>query len=357
MGSKKEAEKEEETEMHVGDVFAMGEANKLGVKSQNQNVLHLKFQEENSDTALRRIEGGDGVSSQSIANTLVIFPYQNPKIRMISCGSTFSLALDVNGYVYSWGDGSSGALGTGSYQDELTPYRLKFDGTIKMRFINAGYFHAASLSDKGHLFTWGIGSEGQLGHKSNININFPKKVDYFESGGVAFVSCGMYHTACIDEKGFLYSFGGNKNGQLGHGDYEDRNYPAMVKFFKNYTVIYVNCGSNTSFVITDEGKTFSFGSNLNGKLAGVGILENELMQSNTFPTPLECKLSSNKIADFFEGESKETMMTGARVYQFATANQFCMALTNKGYVLTWGNNNNGCLGRLFDEVVLIFLGN
>jgi len=329
--------------LHVGEVFVMGEAKKLGVKLETMLPISKNQQEPSSAVLLKRIGlENEGPSSHLSANIILTFPNQNPKIQMISCGSTFSLALDVIGIMYAWGDGSSGALGTGTYQDEIEPVRVKFDVSFKIKFINAGYFHAAAISEKGQLYTWGIGSEGQLGNKSNINTNSPKKVDFFDAGEAAFVSCGMYHTSCIDEKGFLYTWGGNKNGQLGQGDYDDRNSPAMVKFFKNFSVIYVNCGSNTTFVITDEGKIFSFGSNLNGKLAGVGVLENELMQSNTFPSPIDCKLSINRLMEL--SDEKEAMNT-ARVYQIATSNQFCLALTNKGQVITWGNNNNGCLAR------------
>lgn len=325
-----------------GEVFIFGDDSngKLGLKKDDPIIEEKK--EKDPDTSNRFMRKIDTDSfSQIIIKTVVKFPSGNPKIKMISCGSTFTLALDVNGNVYSWGEGATGALGTGSLRDEHLPVKINFPGlNTSIKFINAGYFHAAAISKKGHLYTWGVGSEGQLGHKSNMNINSPKKVDFFEEGEAAFVSCGMFHTGCIDEKGFFYSWGGNKNGQLGHGDYDDRNFPTLVKFFKNFCVVYINFGSNTSFVITEEGKVFSFGSNLNGKLAGSGLFELETLQSNSFPTPLESQLSISRIAGDI-GEDLEN----TRIYHIATSNQFCMALTNKGILLTWGNNNNGCLGR------------
>ena len=35
-------------------------------------------------------------------------------IIMIACGANFSMALDNFGQVYTWGDGSTGALGSGN---------------------------------------------------------------------------------------------------------------------------------------------------------------------------------------------------------------------------------------------------
>jgi len=317
-------------------VFGESTKGKLGIKEENEINNEIKHDLGSADF-LRRID--ENSYSCLNVNTVVKFPLGNAKIKMVSCGSTYTLALDITGLVFAWGEGGTGALGTGSYHDEISPVRISFGNSAKMKFINAGFFHSAAISDKGSLFTWGIGSEGQLGHKSNLNTNSPKKMDFFQEGEAAFVSCGMIHTACIDEKGFLFTWGGNKNGQLGHGDYEDRNFPMMVKFFKNFCVCYVNCGSNTTFVITEEGKAFSFGSNLNGKLAAVGILENEILQSNTFPNPLDCQISIQKIGELGDG------LDGCRIYQICTSNQFCLALTNRGMILTWGNNNNGGLGR------------
>ena len=317
-----------------GEVFMFGDSShgKLGVKDENITVY---------GDLLKPINAKD-YTSRLVVSNVVVFPSSNKRIKMVSCGSTFTLALDIAGEVYSWGEGATGALGNGLYQDELIPYKITFPGHTKIKFINAGYFHSAAITENFKLFTWGIGSEGQLGHKSNLNINSPKKVEFFDDDSIAFISCGMFHTGCIDFKGFFYTWGGNKNGQLGHGDYEDRNYPFMVKYFKNYSVCYANCGSTTTFVVTEEGRTFSFGSNLNSKLAGTEILDNEVLQSNTFPTPIESQISIQYIHELNRTDNE---FDGCRIYQIATSNQFCLALTNRGKLFTWGNNNNGCLGR------------
>lgn len=320
------------------EVFTFGDPSngKLGTRKEKGSP---EDEEETNFLLKPMAKSKSNPSMDFTVSNIVKFPSGNAQIQMISCGSTFTLALDINGVVFSWGEGSTGALGTGMFRDELSPAKVALQ--TKVKFISSGYFHAAAISAKGQLYTWGIGSEGQLGHKSNLNINVPRKLDFFEEA--AYVSCGMFHTGCIDEKGFLFTWGGNKNGQLGHGDYEDRNYPAMVKFFKNFCVNYVNCGPNSTFVITEEGKVFSFGSNLHGKLAGTDFFEADILQSNTFSSPIESQLSINRIsAEILENNEN------CQIYAIATSNQFCMALTNKGHLLTWGNNNNGCLGR-FDE--------
>ena len=38
-------------------------------------------------------------------------------IIMICCGANFSMALDEHGFVFTWGEGSTGALGNGKLMD------------------------------------------------------------------------------------------------------------------------------------------------------------------------------------------------------------------------------------------------
>jgi RCC1 and BTB domain-containing protein len=75
------------------------------------------------------------------------------------------------------------------------------------------------------------------------------------------------HTCCITSDGYAHSFGLNKNGQLGTGDYIDQNEPRKIQAIANYFVIYAKCGGNTTFLVTEERNIFSFGCNMYGRLA------------------------------------------------------------------------------------------
>lgn len=69
---------------------------------------------------------------------------------------------------------------------------------------------------------------------------------------IVMISCGMHHTVCINEKGLVFSWGGNKNGQLGLGDFLGRNRPEILKKLRNNFAVSVSCGANTTFIITDD---------------------------------------------------------------------------------------------------------
>lgn len=47
--------------------------------------------------------------------------------------------------------------------------------------ISCGEEHSAFLNEKGEVFTWGYGNDGQLGHKEKTNLNQPKKLTFPEN--------------------------------------------------------------------------------------------------------------------------------------------------------------------------------
>lgn len=52
-----------------------------------------------------------------------------------------------DGYVYSWGRGMFGRLGTGSESDELLPVRVKFQNSeLKLIAVATGAYHSLALA-------------------------------------------------------------------------------------------------------------------------------------------------------------------------------------------------------------------
>lgn len=82
---------------------------------------------------------------------------------------------------------------------------------------------------------------------------------------VTFVACGGYHTVCITNEGYAYSWGNNRNGQLGLGDEKSRQTPVKISKLQNYFIISAVCGINNSFLFTQVGKIFACGNNANNK--------------------------------------------------------------------------------------------
>lgn len=57
------------------------------------------------------------------------------------------------------------------------------------------------LSEKGHVYTFGNGASGQLGHGPDLlETNIPKRVARLEWTRCKWVSCGDCHTAIVTGK-------------------------------------------------------------------------------------------------------------------------------------------------------------
>jgi RCC1 and BTB domain-containing protein len=78
--------------------------------------------------------------------------------------------------------------------------------------MSLGYYHAAAISDKGIVFTWGRGINGQLGHGSILNEDSVRPVNALSTSFVIDISCGESHTLALTNQGEVYTWGG---GQLG----------------------------------------------------------------------------------------------------------------------------------------------
>lgn len=66
---------------------------------------------------------------------------------------------------------------------------------------------------------------------------------------IVFISSGGYHSAAINAKGELYTWGWNYYGQLGFESTNDHPIPTLVESFKGKKVLYVTCGEKHTLAI------------------------------------------------------------------------------------------------------------
>lgn len=98
-------------------------------------------------------------------------------VEKIAVGWHFALCLAVDGSLYSWGKGSHGQLGLGTFETTETPTRVPFDKCVQA--IACGSEHALVATDEGDLYTCGWGEHGNLGHGDVDNRSSFQKVQFF----------------------------------------------------------------------------------------------------------------------------------------------------------------------------------
>ena len=137
--------------------------------------------------------------------------------RKVACGARFTLALTQGGKLYSWGAGESGQLGTGRCTRREVAEEVKFpDSDSAILDIAGGSGHSLALLQDGTLYAWGLNHRGQCGLGDIKARHFPVKITAVE--GVKFVKvfADGHSSAAIDNQGKLWTWGSIINGRLLH---------------------------------------------------------------------------------------------------------------------------------------------
>eukprot|EP00004_Rigifila_ramosa_P017481 TRINITY_DN4261_c0_g1_i13.p1 TRINITY_DN4261_c0_g1~~TRINITY_DN4261_c0_g1_i13.p1 ORF type:complete len:3428 (-),score=662.20 TRINITY_DN4261_c0_g1_i13:17-9130(-) len=146
-------------------------------------------------------------------------------VASISCGSSFSCAVLVNGQVQCWGSNQFGQLGSGSsgtntgdIGGEMPPPIISLP-TPTFKIFCGGDFMCAH-DEFGQLRCWGSNSHGQLGVGSTLDASLPPlaaiTLDLVHS-----VQAGVAHVCALLVNGHVACWGMGAGGQLAIGSTVD----------------------------------------------------------------------------------------------------------------------------------------
>jgi len=188
-------------------------------------------------------------------------------VRHVACSRHYSCGVSESGEVYTWGCGKDGQLGHGDSKDVHTPKAVR-SLQSKIRNVSCAEHHVAVVSENGVLFTWGRGQNGRLGHGGTENEMLPKAVDALAGQHVSQVSCGDFHTACVIlNPTHVYAWGLGLSGRLGHGDETNCHMPTLIETLAGVHVTCVACGGHHSAIINEPaGQLMTWGGGAFGKL-------------------------------------------------------------------------------------------
>lgn len=208
----------------------------------------------------RNISGqlGLGHAADSLAPQLVE-ALSGKRVVGVAAGAEHSVCCTDEGEVYAWGWGTYYCIGDGDVQNRLSPVRVAGLHGINVRRVACGWRHSAAIDDRGRLATWGWGKYSQLGHGDLADQPLPKLVEALAGTRMAIVAGGWRHTLAADEQGRLWAWGWNRFGQLGLGTHEDTATPQLVPLPEGEQVASCVCGWKHNLVATRSGRVFSWG--------------------------------------------------------------------------------------------------
>jgi hypothetical protein len=185
-------------------------------------------------------------------------------IVQISTRMHHSLCLDNQGRVWSFGNNGDGELGLGDSQNRYFPTMIPNFNNICQ--VSAGNFHCLCLDNQGRVWSFGANYSGQLGLEDNRSRTVPTLIPNLEK--IIDVITGM-NSFCINEEGKVWSFGDNMFGQLGLGDNVNKYLPCQVHSLNDCNIIQVSLSNHHSLCLDDQGRVWVFGYNELGEL-GLG---------------------------------------------------------------------------------------
>ena len=187
-----------------------------------------------------------------------------PKFFDIFSGPYHTFAVTQDGAVYAWGLNNYGQLCTGDSKTRYQPERLGSKWLDRQEVGGAKDFAMASgqhhtvVCCNGSVFVCGRKEYGRLGlGQESEEPSKPTQIDSLKGINVKNIGVGGACSFAVTETGELFSWGMGTNLQLGMSDEEDVWSPAKVtgKKIENMRVVAVSSGGQHTALLVSASET------------------------------------------------------------------------------------------------------
>jgi len=249
---------------------------------------------------------GLGNTTAHYSSPVQVGNFGTPASKGVTISAWGTYYLNSVGQLYSIGggvgaDNRSSPAQVGTFNPNFQAVLGKV-GSSSYTYICAGKFDTLAITTENKLFAWGLNPYGQLGDSTTIQRSSPVQIG---NSSWSAVSSGGSHTIAVRSDGALFSWGVNNYGQLGINSVAtDLNWIALRD------------GGNHVIAIRSDGALFAWGANDSGQLGDSTTL--------------------NRSSPVQIGSNSWTSITGGASHT--------VAIRSDGSLWAWGFNMNGQLG-------------
>lgn len=268
----------------------------------------------------------------------------------VSSRSTFTIGLDTDGNVYTWGYYYSH-----SNDPQLNVLKIPEEvKNAKITHVAAGIDHCVAISEEGKVYAWGEYDNGQYGDKGSLIAACRQQPDELingtiDSSKVKQLICGSQVTAILMEDGTIYAWGNDGLSAT--------NLSSVIKAGKDGAkiekIVFTNAGI---YAINADGEFVS------GKSTKYNNYEYTDENGNSLITDTYEYIGERKVIDIAatgdsvallldDGEimtlgmkdKAPNVMEDEKVISISAGTRHFILLTDKGRTYAWGQNyRNQC---------------
>jgi len=208
----------------------------------------------------------------------------------------------------------------------INQYSISYYSTViqteSFKDLSAGTNFSLALSTNGEIYSWGDNRDGQLGDGTNTNKRFPNlvSIENLQDGeSIKNVYATNKNAMVLTTHGRVFAWGLNNFGQLGVGTTISSNLPQLVHFselLNAESINQISLGNNFTVALTNRGRVFAWGLNSKGQL-GDGTTINQVIP---------------KLISF------DVLAINESIYQVEAGERHSLAVTTNGRVYGWGDN-------------------
>lgn len=195
--------------------------------------------------------------------------------KKVACGADFSVIVDINGSLWTWGHPEYGQLGhntEGSFLEKAG--KVNFDYVysptkislfvekdpkakaanpvlgVSIKDVSCGMNHCVAIDEKNRAYSWGFGGYGRLGHSETGNELVPRLIKFFDGprrGVTSVQSGGQFNLATAEIPGTTYMWGQYNTSK------EANMYPKPIQDLSGWMdVRSIGCSSK-GWIVTADG--------------------------------------------------------------------------------------------------------